>query len=253
MEPTFTETVHPAEPIEPCSSGFCPMKFSFKKMLMLLGFILVILVLWQWISSPMIVTVTGTGSVSVPATSATVTTTISVNSDTAQNAIAAANTKANTIKNLLTGNGIAESDISESQITSYPAALVTTGATGYQASLQIVAKTVHVSTVGDLVAGLYSVGASLVNQPVLNVDNQSALETKATDAAMTDAKSQIGKIALSNLKLIRKVVVLDEQTSSSTSTTSSKADTLTQAQNQLAATNGVFQLTKTVSISYKLW
>jgi uncharacterized protein YggE len=226
---------------------------SFKHVLVFLGVVVVVLVLWQLISSPMIVTVAGKGSVSVPATSATVTATISVNSDSAQNAIAAVKSRASSIKTVLVGNGIAESNISESQITSYPAGLATQGASGYQAAMQIVAKTVHVSTVDDLVSSLYSSGATLVSQPVLSVENQSSLEQSATDAAIKDAKSQIGKIALKNLKLIRKAVVLDEQTSSTTSTTTSKADAVTGSLNDVAAQNGVFQIIKTVTISYKLW
>jgi hypothetical protein len=229
------------------------MKFSVKKVLALLGVVLVVLILWQFVSSPMVVTVSGTGSVSVPATNASITTTVSVNSDTAQNAIAGAKVKADSIKSILIGSGIAESDISESQITSYPAALASTGATGYQAAMQIVAKTTHVSTVGDLVASLYAAGASLVAQPVLSVENQSALEAKASDAAILDAKTQIGRIALKNLKPIRKTIALYETTGSTTSTTTSKADTVTGTQSQLAATNGVFEITKSVSISYKLW
>jgi len=248
MEPTFTQKIEPTP-----SQSSCPMNFSFKKVLAMLGVALVILILWQWISSPMIVTVTGIGDVSVPATNATVTTTVSANSDSAQGAMTAVKARAEAVKSILVGSGVAESDISESQITSYPASLVAVGATGYQAALQIVAKTAHVSTVGDLVASLYAAGASLVTQPVLSVENQSDLEAKATDAAIKDAKSQISKIALKNLKFVRKTVLLTEQTSANTSTSTSKADILTESQNQLAAQNGVFQITKAVSISYKLW
>lgn len=252
MESAFTQKI---EPTPPQSSGncCCSMNFTFNKFLLMLGVVLSVLIIWQFVSSPMVVAVTGTGKVSVPATSATVTTTVSVNSDTAQNAITAANTRTAAIIQFLKSSGVSEENISVSQITSYPAGLVTAGATGYQASLQIVAQTSHVSTVGDLVASLYNAGASLVKQPVLNVENQSALEAKAEDAALKDAKSQVSKIALKNLKLIRKATALYETTSSTTSTTTSKGDTLTQANNDLAATNGVFEITKSVSVSYKLW
>ena len=249
MEPSFTQKIEPIQSSNCC----CPMNFSFKKVLVMLGVVLAVLVLWQLVSSPMVVTVTGVGKVSVPATNAQVSVTISLNSDTAQSAMAAVKAKADSIKAILIGSGVAESDISESQITSYPASLAAAGATGYQAAMQIVAKTTHVSTVGDLVASLYSAGASLVAQPVLSVENQSALEVKASDAAIADAKKQISRIALKNLKLIRKTIALYETTGSTTSTTTSKADTVTGTQSQLAAQNGVFEITKTVSISYKLW
>lgn len=250
MEPTFTQKI---EPIPVQSGGCCEIKFTFKKFLVLLGVVLAVLIIWQFVSSPMVVTVTGTGKVSVPATNATVTATISVNSDSAQNAITSAKSRAASIKSMLVSSGVAESDISESQITSYPAGLVTAGATGYQAALQIIAKTNHVSTIGDIVANIYAAGASLVAQPVLSVENQNALEAQASSAALKDAKSQVGKIALKNLKLIRKMVAYYEETGATTSTTTSKADISTQSNNQLAAQNGVFEITKSVSVSYKLW
>lgn len=250
MEPTFTQKVEVPEP----QGGMCCIgKFTWKRFLMLLGVVASVLILWQYISSPMVVTVTGTGKASVPATSATVTTTISVNSDTAQNALLGVRTRVEDIKAILVASGIAESDISISQITTYPAALVTTGATGYQAAIQITSKTVHVSTVGDLVASLYAAGASLVAQPVLNVENQSQIESEASNMALKDAKSQVSKIALKNLKLIRKATAMYESTSDTTSTTTSKADTTTSIKNDLAATNGVFEIIKSVTVSYKLW
>ncbi len=250
MEPTFTQKV---EVPEPQGKMCCIGKFTWKRFLMLLGVVASVLILWQYISSPMVVTVTGTGKASVPATSATVTTTVSVNSDTAQNALLGVRTRVEGIKSILVASGIAESDISISQITSYPAALVTTGATGYQAAVQITSKTVHVSTVGDLVASLYAAGASLVAQPVLNVENQNQIESEASNMALKDAKSQVSKIALKNLKLIRKATAMYESTSDTTSTTTSKADTTTSIKNDLAATNGVFEITKSVTVSYKLW
>ena len=250
MEPTFTQKVEVPEP----RGGMCCLgKFTWKKFLILLGVVASVLVVWQFISSPMVVTVTGTGKASVPATSATVTTTISINSDTAQNALSAVRARVESMKAILIGSGIAESDISVSQITSYPAALVTTSTTGYQAAVQITAKTVHVSTVGDLVASLYAAGASLVSQPVLNVENQNQLESEASSMALKDAKSQVSKIALKNLKLIRKATAMYESTSDTTSTATSKADTTTSVKNDLAATNGVFEITKSVTVSYKLW
>lgn len=252
MESAFTQNVHP-DNSQVSGACCCPHKMSFKNVLKFLGVVLVVLVLWQFVSSPMVVTVTGIGEVSVPATNATITTTVSVNSDTAQNAISAIAVRTKAITDLLKNSGIPEENISQSQVTSYPAGLVTVGATGYQASSQIVAKTPHVSTVENLIANLYASGASLVQQPVLSVENQKDLEATATDAALKDAKSQVSKIALKNLKLIRKIISLYEQTGSTTSTTTSKADTVTSAQNQLAAQNGVFKITKAVSMSYKLW
>lgn len=249
MEPAFTQKIEPE--LQRNSSMLAGM--TWKKFLILIGVVVSVLVLWQYISSPMVVTVTGTGKASVPATSATVTTTVSVNSDTAQGAIAAAKSKSEAIKAVLMASGVSESDISVSQITSYPAGLVTTGASGYQAALQMVAKTIHVSTVGDLIASLYATGATLVAQPVLSVENQDDLASKATDEAIKNAKSQISRISLRNLKFIRKATAMYESTSETTSTVTSKADAVTNSQSDVAAQNGVFEIVKAVSVSYKLW
>lgn len=250
MEPTFTQKVVESEPQ---ANMCCPQKLTWKGFLILLGVVASILILWQYISSPLVVTVTGTGKASVPATSSTITATISLNSDSAQNAISAVKAKSDSIKSILKGSGVPEEDVAVSQITSYPASMVTAGASGYQAALQITAKTARVSTIADLVASLYAAGATLVSQPVLSVEDQEALEAKAMDAAVKDAKSQISKIALKNLRLIRRKIALYEDAGETTSTITSKADAVTVSQNQLAAQNGVFEITKTVSVSYKLW
>lgn len=223
---------------------------------MVLGvFLLLILslIFWQWISSPLVVAVSGVGQISVPATSATLTVTTAVNAASVQDVIVSINNKANNIKQTLMNNGIADSDISISQITTYPASLLSVSATGYQSSVQISAKTTNVPAVSGLVADLYSAGATVVSQPVLNVENQKDLEAQATAEALVDAKSQISDIAKRNMKFLKKMVVLDEQTTSSTSTTSSKADEKTLAQNELAAANGVFKIAKVVTVQYKLW
>lgn len=228
------------------------MKFTIKKGLLILVMLVVTFVLWQWLNSPMTVTVVGMGKVSVPATSATITTTVSVNLDDAVSAIAGAKAKVDVVKSVLISSGIDESDISVSQITSYPAGLAVSGATGYQASIQIVAKTEDVAKVGDLIGTLYTAGASLVAQPVLSVENQDDLEAKASDEAIKDAKSQVAKIALKNLKFVKKVVYLSEETSATTSTASSTASGTDDLTKEMA-TNGVFEIAKAVTISYKLW
>ena len=228
------------------------MKFTVKKGLLIIVMFAVIFVIWQWLNSPMNVTVVGMGKVSVPATSATITTTVSINSDTAQNAITGVKTKSETIKSILMSTGVLESNISESQITSYPASMVVAGVEGYQASIQIVAKTEDVAKVGDLIGTLYTAGASLVAQPVLSVENQDDLEEKASSEAIKDAKSQVAKIALKNLKFIKKVVYLSEETSATTSTATSTASGTDDLTKEMAA-NGVFEIAKAVTLSYKLW
>ena len=230
-----------------------PMKFTFKKILSLLGIVLAVLVMWQWISSPMVVTVYGEGKVSVPATSATVTSSVSINADTPQNAIAAVKAKANVLKSVLMASGVLEEDISESQVTTYPANLVTTGTSGYQAAIILTAEVTDVGTLDGLVANLYASGASLVQQPVLNIENESVLKDEATKAALKDARSQVSKIALRHFKFIRKTVSLYEADSSTTSTSTSKAVAAASGGDETSSANGVFEIAKVLSVSYKLW
>lgn len=250
MEPTSTQpSIVQQGPGQPILN----LKFTFKKALALLAVIFVVLVMWQWISSPLVVTVNGIGKVSVPATSATITATVSVNSDTSQNAIAAVRAKTDSLKSVLMSNGVPEEKMTVSQVTSYPANLLTAGAAGYQAAVGLTAETTNISAIDELVASLYMAGASLVQQPVLNIENQAQLEDEATKAALKDARSKISKIALRQFKFIRKTIDLYEVDSSTTSTATSKADVETSAQDELAALNGVFEVTKSLSVSYKLW
>jgi len=201
----------------------------------------------------MVATFTGTGEVSVPATSATLSFSLAANNTSVQGAIGAVKTGAVSVRQTLKSSGIAEEDITESQVTAVPANLVTAGATGFQATIVMSAKTVHVTNVADLISNLYSSGVYLVSQPTLAVEKQEELEAKALDAAMTDAKSQASKFALKNWKFIKKIIAVSQQSSGTTSTSTSKADTLTEAASTQAAQNGVFKIVKAASVTYKMW
>ena len=93
----------------------------------------------------------------------------------------------------------------------------------------------------------------MVSQPVLSAGDQKKLEDEAFDQALKDAKTQAGKIASKNWKFIKKIIALTQQSSASIATATSKADTLTEANNQQTAQNGVFKIVKAVSVSYKMW
>ncbi len=228
-------------------------KINLATILISLVIFIPVLFIWQWISSPMVVTVRGLGQVSVPATSATITLTINANAPNSPDSINAVKNKAESIRILLTGSGIAESDIAESQVVSYPAGLAAAGLEGFQSSIQMTAKTNNVASVSELVGNLYSAGASLVNQPVLNVENQKKLEEQATKEALRDAKDQVSNIGRKNFKFIRKMIALSEQSSETSSTISSRPDFLDQDFNEEAALNGTFKIAKLVTVSYKLW
>lgn len=219
-----------------------------KKHWMIIPIIFLLIIFYQWINSPMIVTFTGVGTVNVPATNATVSFSLLSSDNNAQAAITGVKEKAKVIRGVLKNSGISEEDILESQITSAPGQ-----AGGYQALISMGAKTVHVANISGLIGTLYANGASVVSQPTLSVENKTDLETKAVDEAMKDAKKQASAFSLKNWKFIKKIVAVSQQTSSSTSTATSKADVVTEATSQEAAVNGVFKIIKAVSVSYKMW
>lgn len=214
---------------------------------------IVLLIIWMYVTSPLVVTVTGSGEVSVPATNATVSFSLSANDASIGAAVAAVQAKAELMRVYLQENGVSEGDIAVSQVTAVPAALITQGAGGYQATVSMAAKTSHVAGVGNLVSDLYTNGALVVAQPVLSVENEDKLDEEVFATAMRDANAQATKIGKTNWKFIRKVISIDQATSATTSTSTTKADTLTTANDSVAATNGVFKIVKAVSVSYKMW
>jgi len=232
--------------------GGGPKQYFIYALLGLAG-VIVVGFLWTWVTSPMILSVTGTGEVSVPAETATVTFSLAASGQSASAAAAGVKARAASITEILKASGIAEEDIYETQASIVPAAAVIQGGTGYQASISMGAKTVHVSSVSDLVSTLYSGGATIVSQPVVSVGDESDLEQQAFNDALKDAKSKAGKIALRNLKFIRKIVAITQITSPTTTTVTSKADLLTGTDSEAAALNGVFKIRKTVSVTYKMW
>lgn len=245
MEPTpsFTAKYVPEMPSSPA---------GWKKFILVTGSIILAVILFVYITSPMVVTVTGTGEASVPATNATVSFTLSATDPSfPQNAVSNVKAKALAVRTYLQTKGIAETDIAESQVTAVPAGLITAGATGYQATISMAAKTTHVSDISTLVSNIYAQGALVVSQPVLSVDNQNNLDQQAFDAAMKDAKSQAAKIGNSNWKFIRKIISISQVSSPTTSTATTKAEvTNTNAQ---AVSNGVFKIVEAVSVTYKMW
>jgi len=203
---------------------------------------------YTWINSPMLLTVTGTGEVAVPAESATLSFSVSGSDATPTGAITVAKARADSIRTMLIGSGVAESDIAEAQVRVVPASAVSQGATGFQAVITMGAKTVRFGDSATLIANLYSAGASLVSQPVISVDNKDELEQEAFQAALKDAKRQGSAIGLKNLKFIRKIVAVSQVTSPSTSTVTSKGETTAEA-----TQSDVFKIVKAVSVSYKMW
>ena len=215
--------------------------------------ILAILFAYSWIMSPMIVSVTGVGEVSAPAETATLTFTLSSNADTPQNATPAVKSIVANIKANFASSGIAESDIFESQITVLPASAVVAGATGFQATTSMGIKTNKINSLDGITNNLYSMGAIVVTQPILSVGNADKLEKQAYDLALKDANTKSWGIALSNWKLIKKVVLIEQSATQPTSTVTSKADTVAQIEKNLSPDSGLIKISKVVVVSYKMW
>ena len=243
----------PAQSFTSNYSSENPMKLDFKKILVVLALLALGIFAWMYLSSPLLTNVTGVGEVSAPATNATISFSITANDATAQNAITNVNAKALSMTEFLKTKGIAGSDIAEGEVTAVPAGLITQGATGFQASITMAAKTTHVSTISTLISELYINGAVVVSQPVLSVENRADLEQTAYETAMSDARSQAGKIALSNWKLLKKIVAITQTTSGGTSTATTKPGGTDTGASQTAVENGVFKIGKTVTVTYKMW
>jgi len=227
--------------------------FPWKKYL---GYTLAVLALifaYSWITSPMIVTVTGVGEVTSPAETATLTFTISANGESPQAATTSAKSMVTNIKQKLSTSGIPESDIFESQTSVLPASAVVSGATGFQATISMGVRTEQISNLDQITNNLYSMGAVVVTQPVLSVGDVSSLEKQAYNLAVKDAKKKAGGIALSNWKLLRKIVLIEQSATQPTSTVTTKADTASQIEKNISPDDGLIKISKVVSVSYKMW
>ncbi len=226
---------------------------SWKKYSVYVVGFLVAVAVYIWISAPLVVTVSGVGEVSAKAESATLTLTISSNKENPQLAISAVKATSQKIKETLATAGISKGDISESQIEAVPASAVVAGATGYQATLSMGVKTSMVNNLDGLTNNLYSLGAVVVTQPVLSVGDISTLEKDAYNLAIKDAKKKASSMALSNLKFIKKIILIEQSQTQPTSTVTTKADVAAQVEKNLSPDDGLIKIAKAVSISYKMW
>ena len=173
--------------------------------------------------------------------------------DNPQSAITSLKSTSEKIKQTLSTNGIPESDIFESQVQVLPASAVVNGATGFQATTSMGIKTDKLNSLGGMINNLYSLGAVVVSQPVLTVGNIEALEKEAYNLAIKDAKKKANALAFSNWKLIKKIVLIEQSQTQPTSTVTSKADTVSQAEKNISPDDGLIKIKKVVSVSYKLW
>lgn len=226
---------------------------NLRRYLLYFVFAIILLVVYQFVSSPLVTTVSGVGSVSAPAKTASVTFSLISNKDNSRDAVNEVKTSINRVKETLKTSGISESEIYESQITVYPASAVTQGASGFQAVVSMGVKTNQVNNLDGLTTTLYNLGAAVVTQPVLEVGDKDELEKEAYDLALKDAKKKANGIALKNLKFLKKIILIQETTTPTTSTVTSKLDTVTSIEKNIPADAGVIKVSKVLSVSYKMW
>lgn len=214
---------------------------------------IVLIFVYSWIMSPMIVSVTGVGEISAKAETATLTFTLSSNAENPQEATSSVKSNIDKIKETLKTSGVSENEIFEAQISVLPASAVVAGATGFQATISMGIKTAQINNLDGITNNLYSLGAVVVTQPVLFVGSIDTLEKQAYDLALKDANSKSWGIALSNWKIIKKIVLIEQSTTQPTSTVTSKAGTIDQVEKKLSPDDGLIKINKVVSVSYKMW
>lgn len=203
--------------------------------------VLAAIVLGIWGFSPTDVIVTGTGMVSVPATSATFNVTITSVNDSAKVALTELRGKTDEIKKLLSGMSIESENITETQVTLTPSAAVVANAKGYQAMTTLTVKTNNVPMAGEIVVNMYAGGATLVSQPVVTVENQEKLEKEALKEALSKAKQSLSDTV--GFRPIRKIIGIQQASSGNTATAIQASTDNTTS----------FEVTKAVSVTYRVW
>ena len=220
-----------------------------KYIMMFVGFLVLGWIYW-YVSNPIVISVTGAGIVTVPATYVSSQITLAATGENPNDTLSAFTAKASGVRDLLIKSGVTEDNISQTQAQLTPSALVLAGAKGYQATATLSFKTRYVTDIGKLTVDLYNNGATVVSQPVYQVENQEVAEQEATKEAMSKAEKE-GKIfAGSKMKLIRKIVGVQQISSGSTS---QAVVNDSKAENQILNASGGVQIAKAVQVTYKMW
>jgi len=223
---------------------------SGKKYLFGLIGLLVLGFAYWYVSNPIVISVTGAGVVTVPATYVSSSVTLAVTGENPNDTLSAFNTKATAVRELLMKAGVTEENISQTQPQITPSALVVAGAKGYQATATMSFKTRYVTDIGKMTVDLYNNGATVVSQPIYQVENQEIAEQEATKEAMSKAEKE-GKIfARSKMKLIKKIVGVQQVSSGSTS---QAVVNDSKSENQLLNASGGVQIAKAVQVTYRMW
>lgn len=215
----------------------------------LVGFFALILgfFVWRYVSNPLIVSVTGSGKVTVPASMARLSLSVVETGDDATKVEQAIKAKVAAVRLSMVTNGVSEKSLSQTQMQVMPLSAVVSGAKGYSAQVNIVGQVSDVSNLSGLVVKLYQSGASIVSQPIIEVENQQDLENQALKMALADADKNLKMVSKLKMKLFKKAVSI-QQASSGNASTASK---IVEAEGGASGTS--IEVAKAVSVVYQLW
>lgn len=224
------------------------MDFSLKHYIVLIMTALGLMVAYQWITNPVLITASGVGEVSVPATKAIVSLTLTESDATPDGAMTKIQQKAQTIRDYMMQRGFAETITTQPQLV--PAGLISPGMTGYTVSVTMGGSTAQLENLHKIVAGFYGMGATIVSQPVLAVEDEAKLAEKALGEALKKADEQAKQMARKQWKLIRLVAAVQQADSGVTSTSTSEKNPLA---GEEVESGDMFKISKAVSVTYRLW
>lgn len=214
---------------------------------------LIVLAIYVWMSTPMVVTVAGTGEVVVPADKIQISMTATQIDNSALAASQKLKDKVEALKQVLYDNRATDENITVSELRIVPAGTVIAGASGYQATVAILAEFPGISILdtNTFIPLLYERGASLVTQPVLKVIDEEKYEQEALKEALADAREKAKNVGNRKLRFIRRVgaITVSANPTQGTSTTGAGE----QKEADLMDTGRYFKILKAVTVTYRMW
>lgn len=142
------------------------------------------------------ITVVGNGETTGTPDTATVQLGVQTSADSAQQALSANNTEMQALIAKLKELGVAESDIQTSNISIYPRYNPDgQGINGYDATNSVSVTIRNISQTGELLDQVVQAGANNVGGISFSVDDPSALEQQARDAAIANARQRAEAMA----------------------------------------------------------
>jgi len=223
------------------------MELGLKHLVILIATTVGLMGIYQWMSNPVLISVSGVGEVSVPATKAIVSLTLSEMDTTPDGALAKVQDKVVAMRDYMKQKGFDEITTTQPQLV--PAGLISASLTGYQVSVSMGGSTTQLNNLNKIVAGLYGIGATVVSQPILAVDDEAKLSDQALADALKKADDQAKQLARKQWKLIRLVASVQQADSGVTSTSTSEKNSDTEE----VQSGDIFKISKAVSVTYRLW